>query len=248
MASTIICLSTKQKFNFSKYNFDNMVKNLEGRVKFLMYPRFFQVFLDKQVEGMTKHKEIYVTPSHTKNVFANMKREGKGFFGRVTPLFENMIVQAPKELGEGSELPTDPQYIPTITQPSTSQPQKKQPRRKQKKDTKVPQPGGSTEPITDASTNEEHVPTHSNDPLLSENTKASQAAEITKLKERVKKLERRNKSSTPGFKRLRKVGRTIRIESSKDEGLGDQEDASKQGRKIHDIDADEDITLENVEE
>ncbi|GJV58859.1 hypothetical protein Tco_1464959 [Tanacetum coccineum] len=28
--------------------------------------------------------------------------------------------------------------------------------------------------------------------------------------------------------------------------LGDKEDASKQGRKIHDIDADEDITLENV--
>ncbi|GKF06872.1 hypothetical protein Tco_0037540 [Tanacetum coccineum] len=31
----------------------------------------------------------------------------------------------------------------------------------------------------------------------------------------------------------------------RDRGLG-EEDASKQGRKIHDIDADEDITLENV--
>ncbi|GJZ25971.1 hypothetical protein Tco_0570224, partial [Tanacetum coccineum] len=66
----------------------------------------------------------------------------------------------------------------------------------------------------------------------------SQAAVITKLKERVKKLERRNKSRTLGLKRLRKVDRTARIESSKDEGLGDQEDASKQGRKIIDIDAD----------
>ncbi|GKB63166.1 hypothetical protein Tco_0919352 [Tanacetum coccineum] len=55
----------------------------------------------------------------------------------------------------------------------------------------------------------------------------------------VKKLERRNKSRTPGLKRLRKVGRTKRIESSEDECLGDQEDASKQGRKIVDIDADE---------
>ncbi|GJX36251.1 hypothetical protein Tco_0247808, partial [Tanacetum coccineum] len=52
-------------------------------------------------------------------------------------------------------------------------------------------------------------------------------------------LERRNKSRTPGIKRLRKVCRTARIESSKDEGLGDQEDASKQGKKIVDIDADE---------
>ncbi|GJS23584.1 hypothetical protein Tco_0452216 [Tanacetum coccineum] len=76
-----------------------------------------------------------------------------------------------------------------------------------------------------------------------ENIKTFKAAEITKLKERVKKLERRNKSRTLGLKRLRKVGRTARIESSKDEGLGDQEDASKQGRKIADIDADEEVTL-----
>ncbi|GKB52286.1 hypothetical protein Tco_0903039 [Tanacetum coccineum] len=77
MASAIICLATNQIFNFSKYIFDNMVKNLESGVKFLMYPRFVQVFLDKQVEDMSKHKEIYVIPSHTKKVFADMKREGK---------------------------------------------------------------------------------------------------------------------------------------------------------------------------
>ncbi|GKB52948.1 hypothetical protein Tco_0903701 [Tanacetum coccineum] len=39
MASAIICLATNKNFNFSKYIFDNMVKNLEGGVKFLMYPR-----------------------------------------------------------------------------------------------------------------------------------------------------------------------------------------------------------------
>ncbi|GJW21669.1 hypothetical protein Tco_0032291 [Tanacetum coccineum] len=130
---------------------------------------------------------------------------------------------------------------------------------------------GPTEPMADETENVESVPTHSNDSLLSsedrlklnelmelcttlsqrvldlENTKTSQAAEITKLKERVKKLERRNKSRTPGLKRLRKVGRTTRIESSEDEGLGDQEDASKQERKIVDIDADEEeIEVEKV--
>ncbi|GKF47856.1 hypothetical protein Tco_0141107, partial [Tanacetum coccineum] len=63
----------------------------------------------------------------------------------------------------------------------------------------------------------------------------------------VKKLERRNKSRTIGLKRLRKVGRIVRIESSEDEGLGDQEDASKQGRKIADIDADEEeVKVEKV--
>ncbi|GKE16525.1 hypothetical protein Tco_1424102, partial [Tanacetum coccineum] len=173
MASAVICLATNKKFNFSKYIFDNMVKNLEGGVKFLMYPRFVQVFLDKQVEGMTKHKEIYVTPSDTKKVFANMKRGGKGFSGR---------------------------------------PQKKQPRRKQREDTEVPQPSGSTKPITNEAANEEHVPTHSNDPLFS------------------------------GEDRL-----TARIESFKDEGLGAQEDTSKQGRKIADLDADaEEVEVEKV--
>ncbi|GKC80443.1 hypothetical protein Tco_1131217, partial [Tanacetum coccineum] len=98
MASAIICLATNQIFNFSKYIFDNMVKNLEGEVKFLMYPRFVQLFLDKQVEDMSKHKEIYVTPSHTKNIFANKKREGEGFSGRITPLFQTMMVQAPEEV------------------------------------------------------------------------------------------------------------------------------------------------------
>ncbi|GKB03469.1 hypothetical protein Tco_0831612, partial [Tanacetum coccineum] len=39
MASAIICLATNQKFNFSMYIFDNMVKHLEGGVKFLMYLR-----------------------------------------------------------------------------------------------------------------------------------------------------------------------------------------------------------------
>ncbi|GJY05603.1 hypothetical protein Tco_0371543 [Tanacetum coccineum] len=206
MASAVICLATNQKFNFSKYIFDNIVKNLEGGVKFLMYPRFVQVFMDKQVKGMTKHKEIYVTPSHTKKVFANIKRGGKGFSRRVTPLFQTMMVQAPEEL-----------------------------------DTEVPQPSGSTKPITDEAANEEHVPTHSNDPLFSgedrlklnelmelctnlsqrvldlENTKTSQAAEITKLKERVKNLERRNKLRTTWLKRLRKVGRSAQVVSSKDE-------------------------------
>nr|GEU58980.1 putative ribonuclease H-like domain-containing protein [Tanacetum cinerariifolium] len=79
MAFAIICLATNQNFNISKYIFDNMVKHLGGGVKFLMYPRFVQVFMDNQVEGMDKHNAIYVISSHTNKVFANMKMEGDGF-------------------------------------------------------------------------------------------------------------------------------------------------------------------------
>ncbi|GJT47790.1 hypothetical protein Tco_0973947 [Tanacetum coccineum] len=163
-----------------------------------------------------------------------MKREGKGFSGRVTPLFETMMVQAQEE-GEGSEMPNVSQHTSTINKLSSSQPSKKQkPKKTKKQNTKVSQPSDPTQPMADETANVESVPIHSNDPLL---------GEITKLKERVKKLERRNKSRTPGLKRLRKVGRTTRIESSEDEGLGDQEDASKQGRKIADLDADAEVTL-----
>ncbi|GKD97175.1 hypothetical protein Tco_1381072, partial [Tanacetum coccineum] len=237
MASAIICLATNQKFNFSKYIFDNMVKHLEGGVKFLMYPRFVQVFLDKQVEGMTRHKEVYVTPSHTKKVFANMKRPGKGFSGRVTPLFPTMMVQAPEDMGEDSAAPSDSHFTPIISQPSSSKPQKKKSRRKQRKDS------GPTEPVT----NEAHVSTPSYDPPQSvldlEKAKTAQAKEIASLKKRVKQLEKRRKLRTSGLKRLRKVGSTSRVESSNDVSLSDQEDASKQGRKIVDLDADVEVTL-----
>nr|GEZ28667.1 hypothetical protein [Tanacetum cinerariifolium] len=142
MASAIICLATNKKFNFSKYIFDHMVKNLEGGVKFLMFLRFVQVFLDSQVEGMRKHKEIYVTPSHTKKIFANMKGLGKDF----------------------SEIPIDSHHTPTVNQPSTSSPpQNKQKSKKSKKKiTKVPQLSDSTNNVAD-----EHVTTTSNHPLLS---------------------------------------------------------------------------------
>nr|GEV74125.1 hypothetical protein [Tanacetum cinerariifolium] len=105
VASAIICLVTKQNFNFSKYIFDHMVENLEDGVKFLMFPRFVQVFLDSQVEGMLKHKEIYVTLSHTKKIFANIKRQGKDFSGKIIPLFKTMIVQPQEDMGEDSEIP-----------------------------------------------------------------------------------------------------------------------------------------------
>ncbi|GJU14988.1 hypothetical protein Tco_1142954 [Tanacetum coccineum] len=192
---------------------------------------------------MSKHKEIYVTPSHTKEVFANMKRQGKDFSGRDTYLFPTMIVKAQEQVGEGSEIPTDSHHTPTTTQPSTSKPQKKQSRRKQRKDIEDPQLSGPTKPVTDAIENVASVPTHSNDPLLSgedrlklnelmelctklservlalETTKTNQALEINSLKTRVKKLEKKKGSRTHRLRRLYK------------------------GRKIADIDADAEVTL-----
>ncbi|GJR56085.1 hypothetical protein Tco_1406606 [Tanacetum coccineum] len=76
-----------------------------------------------------------------------------------------------------------------------------------------------------------------------ENIKTAQAQEITSLKLRVKKLEKKGGSRTHKLKRLYKVGRSARVISSDEASLGDQEDSSKQGRKIDDIDKDAEITL-----
>ncbi|GJZ72392.1 hypothetical protein Tco_0636243 [Tanacetum coccineum] len=157
MASLIICLATNQKFNLSKYIFDAMVKHLDGGVKFLMYPRFLQVFINQQLGDMSHHKKIYVNPSHTKKIFANMKREGKDFSGRITPLFATMMVQPTQDEGVDSGIPTDSNQTPITTQPSSSRSQKKQSRRKQRKDTAVTQ---------EETQQDDSVPTPSNDPPL----------------------------------------------------------------------------------
>ncbi|GKB21582.1 hypothetical protein Tco_0855505 [Tanacetum coccineum] len=180
-----------------------------------------------------------------------MKRQGKDFSSKDTPLFPTMIVQPQEQEGEGSVMPTVLQHTPTINQPSTSKPQKKQSRRKQRKDTEVSQASGPTEPMADETINVESVPTHSNDPLLSgeERLKLNELMELcTNLSQRVLDLENTNTSQTAEITKLKeRVGRTARIESSKDKGLGDQEDASKQGRKIADIDADEEkVEVEKV--
>ncbi|GJS70836.1 putative ribonuclease H-like domain-containing protein [Tanacetum coccineum] len=204
---------------FEQLTLMGIVKNVDNVNKFLMYPRFVQVFVNQQAGDMSNHKRIYVTPSHTKKVFGNMKREGKG-----------------------SANPTDPQHTPTIAQPSSSQPQKKHKLRKpEKKDTHIPQSSVLSDNIAEKAINEENAPTHSMIHYLV----TTQALEIDSLKRRVKKLEKKQRSRTHGLRRLYKVGLSARVISFEDEGLG-EEDASKHGRKIHDIDADEDITLDST--
>ncbi|GKD91281.1 putative ribonuclease H-like domain-containing protein, partial [Tanacetum coccineum] len=82
-----------------------------------------------------------------------------------------------------------------------------------------------------------------------EKAKDAQAKEIADLRKRVQRLEMKKKSRTTGLRKLKKVGMSKRVESSKDqESLGDHEDASKQGRSIEDIDADAEVTLVNETE
>ncbi|GJX22969.1 retrovirus-related pol polyprotein from transposon TNT 1-94 [Tanacetum coccineum] len=275
MASAIICLATNQKFNFSKYIFESMVKNLDNAGKNLMYPRFVQVFLDKQLEGMSNHNRIYVTPSHTKKIFRNMRRVGKG-----------------------SANPTDPHHTPTIIQPSTSQPQKKQrPRKSKRNDTQIPQSSGPIDNVADEAVNEkmddsgghrgqetigdtitqtrfENVSKTSNDPLLTRGNTLQSGKDSLKLNElmelcinlqqRVLNLEtikttqaneiaslkrRIKKLERRNKSRTHRLKRIYRVGLSRrvesSEYKGLGEEDASKQGRIADIDANEDITLVN---
>nr|GEV10414.1 hypothetical protein [Tanacetum cinerariifolium] len=135
---------------FKQLTLIGMVKNMDSSTKFLMFPKFIQVFLNNQLEEMANHTRIYVPPSYTKKIFRNMKRVGQGFSGRVTPLFLIMLVQAQQKVDEGTEIPTHTQQTPTIIQPTTSQPQRKQKTKKPKrKDTELPYNSVPTEIVAD---------------------------------------------------------------------------------------------------
>ncbi|GJV87840.1 retrovirus-related pol polyprotein from transposon TNT 1-94 [Tanacetum coccineum] len=213
MASLIICLATNQKFNLSKYIFDAMVKHLDGGVKFLLYPCFSKFSLINNWD----------------------------FSGRITPLFDTMMVQPVEEMGEDSDHLTDSTLIPIIDQPSSSsQPKKDKPSKKAQRLGEKPVPQ-----IAEHEESVQHLPMIHNLVVLDlQKANDAQAKEIDALKKRIQRLERRKMSRPTSLKRLRKVGMSQRVVSSEDhESLGVHEDASKQGRSIEDIDADVDVSL-----
>ncbi|GJZ87471.1 putative ribonuclease H-like domain-containing protein, partial [Tanacetum coccineum] len=119
IATAIICLATNRTFNFSKLIFDGMVKNLDNQSKFLMYPRFIQIFLNKRKRLLSSHKRIYITPTLTPKLFSNMRRVTKGYSGASESLFVHyacFIDQTGK--GEGSTIPAGSNTTPLMA-PST---------------------------------------------------------------------------------------------------------------------------------
>nr|GFC28643.1 hypothetical protein [Tanacetum cinerariifolium] len=77
MASAVICLSKGQRFNFLRYIFDSLVRNVDSSSKFYMYPRFIQLIIQAQVVDLSSHTTRYISPALTQKVFANMRRVGK---------------------------------------------------------------------------------------------------------------------------------------------------------------------------
>nr|GEZ77231.1 uncharacterized mitochondrial protein AtMg00810-like [Tanacetum cinerariifolium] len=184
----------------------------------------------KQVGDLSIHTTKYTSSTLNKKVFANMRRVGKGFSGVKTPLFEGILVEQQddeegdadenvKEVNTGDAAYGDDSVahgeVPTVA-----------------KEQSIPSPTPPTPP-----------PQPTQDIHSTSQDKIAQALEITKLKQRIKKLERKNKASK--LKRLRRVGTTQRIETSNDTVM---DNVSKQGRMIPDMDADVDVILNDAKE
>nr|GEX15491.1 integrase, catalytic region, zinc finger, CCHC-type, peptidase aspartic, catalytic [Tanacetum cinerariifolium] len=223
---SLICLSKGQRFNFSRYIFDSLVRNVDSSSKFYMYPRFIQLIIQAQVVDLSSHTTRYISPALTQKVFAKMRRVGKGFSGVETPLFENMLgvrevdaeeeVQVPaqddvdqenvtEEISDDVAQPTSP-LPPSPVIPSSPPHQSPRP--------PPSQAAGSLSLLVQQVLDKCSAHVLRVKGLETANT--AQQLEILKLKARVKKLERLNKVKSSKLRRLNKVGTSQRIESLED--------------------------------
>nr|GEV24898.1 hypothetical protein [Tanacetum cinerariifolium] len=181
----------RRKFNFSKYIFDSMVRNVDSPSKFLMYPCFLQVVINNQEDDLTSHNTRYTSLALTQKVFANIRRVEED---------EVKVPTAPAPPSP-TNAPSPPQQDPTSTPyatPPASRPQE-QPTTTSKSSMSL------------LTTLMETCASLSQKVAELEQDKHTQALEILKLMKRVKKRMHPNRG------------------------------------KIEAIDADEDITLVDVE-
>nr|GEY27383.1 hypothetical protein [Tanacetum cinerariifolium] len=234
IASVVICLATGRKFNFSKYVFDSLVRNVDSSSKFYMYPRFLQLMINAQIADLSSHNTKYTSPVLTQKVFANMRRVGKGFSGVDTSLFDGMLVpqqvhddfaddvtdDVADDVVDADAKPTPPSPTPATTPP----PQQLFILSPSQVESTLP-PSPHQSPIGPPSSPLPQQP-HSHDAAISmdlfnqlletcatltkkvddlEQDKIAQAIEITKLEQRVRKLEKKRKRMHPNRGEIAKI-------------------------------------------
>ncbi|GJU08973.1 putative ribonuclease H-like domain-containing protein [Tanacetum coccineum] len=108
------------------YEWDHLTVHLEAKKKFVMYPRFVSIFLGRQLASISVPLDHFPVNSLTSKVFSFMIKKGNIFSGKVTPLFDTMLVQPAQDEGASSErlsveLPS-PSPTPTGEVPNESLP------------------------------------------------------------------------------------------------------------------------------
>ncbi|GJY71796.1 hypothetical protein Tco_0475499 [Tanacetum coccineum] len=96
IATAVICLTSNQKYNFSKLIFDG-----------------------KQLANVSVPLDHFPVNILTSKVFSFMVKKGKHFSGKVTPLFASMLVLPTQDEGASSERPSE--ALPTPSPAPTSE-------------------------------------------------------------------------------------------------------------------------------
>nr|GEW12693.1 hypothetical protein [Tanacetum cinerariifolium] len=253
-AESIDCLPNEEIF--TELSRMGLVRNVDSSSKFYMYPRFLQLMIRAQVGNLSSHTTKYSSPALTQKVFANMRRVGNGFYGIKTLLFEGMIVAQQADDGAAG---VDVDVVPAATAepsipshtPTTQPPPLSQELSSTSQVIPTPPPSPTDQPSSPPQQQQPLQPTHDAENSMDllqtlletctaltrrvenlEQDKIAQALEIIKLKQMVKRLEKKNKLKVFGLRKLKKVGTTQRIESSDVslENVETEKDADVQGR------------------
>ncbi|GJW53451.1 putative ribonuclease H-like domain-containing protein [Tanacetum coccineum] len=84
-------LATNQKFNFSLMIMNGMLGHISNGTPFLMYPRFVQLFLNKQLEGVDRPQDFMPSVTLPSKIFTFMRKHSPKFSCRITPLTPSML-------------------------------------------------------------------------------------------------------------------------------------------------------------
>nr|GEU92150.1 putative ribonuclease H-like domain-containing protein [Tanacetum cinerariifolium] len=217
--------------------------------KFLIYT-ILQLMMLNALPGMSLAQQWHLQSfACQQKVFANMRRVEKGFSGVGTPLFKGMLVGVIEEGGNAEE------HVQDVADDDDAQGANAVVQRDDAQEPSIPSltpPTPPPQPPQDLSSTSQvqHTSPQSPQPQSQPQPQAqqqaadfpmmAQALEITKLKRRVKKLEKGNKVRVLKLRRLKKVGTSQRIDTSEDTVM---DDASNQRRMIDDLDKDDAVAL-----
>nr|GEV93003.1 reverse transcriptase domain-containing protein [Tanacetum cinerariifolium] len=153
-------------------------------------------------------------------IFTELARMGvgKGFSEVETPLFEGMLVpqQATDDVANVATNVIDDVVVEDAAEPTQPSPTSPPPQELSSTSQVAPTPPPSPIALPSSPPQQPRVENLEQD-------KIAQALEITKLKQRVRRLEKRNKVKASGLKRLKKVGTAQMIESSAETDVAEKD-------------------------
>ena len=109
IASALVGLATNRPFNFSHMIFDGMLTHIDNGSPFLMYPRFVQLFLNKQLEDLPKPQSFLPGVLLPPKVFTFMAKKSVKFSGQNTPLTAH-ILEVAQAVRDEADAPSDNEH------------------------------------------------------------------------------------------------------------------------------------------